>query len=425
MQTALALKHAGCRVAVLSAEAVDGTNMYTRALRAAGIPLYGPQPRLLALVDLAERGAQLCVLPLRVTMTPVIALARGLGLRAAWREAGQGFGWRVDWLTARVRDAVVAGITKAVARRFGPDVVQITGPWSRVLLSWAAASDYCFVYCESEEPQYRGETWQWLTGLLRRADAIIASSVPLARQLAARFGPFPVSVSIVPHAARAPLSASALHDHERVGPDVTVGSLGRLDSKKGHRYLVAAMQHVVREEPAIRLLLGGDGAETERLKQQVSSSGLDHHVMLLGVVPRDELTSFMAELDIFVMPSLQEGFGIALVEAMAHGKAVIASNVGGMAATVDHGVNGLLVPPADSRALAEAILLLVRDGGLRRRLGEQARRDYEERYAPSVVIEKLLDVYRHALARRAGGCRAVSTPREPDAAWSAGGEMMP
>jgi phosphatidylinositol alpha-mannosyltransferase len=147
--------------------------------------------------------------------------------------------------------------------------------------------------------------------------------------------------------------------------------------------------------------------------------------MLLGVVPRDELTSFMAELDIFVMPSLQEGFGIALVEAMAHGKAVIASNVGGMAATVDHGVNGLLVPPADSRALAEAILLLVRDGGLRRRLGEQARRDYEERYAPSVVIEKLLDVYRHALARRAGGCRAVSTPREPDAAWSAGGEMMP
>jgi glycosyltransferase involved in cell wall biosynthesis len=154
---------------------------------------------------------------------------------------------------------------------------------------------------------------------------------------------------------------------ESLGGPVVL-TVGRLAPQKGHRYLLRAMGDVVHEFPNARLLLAGEGHLHEELR--ALGDPLGEHVTFLGL--RSDVPALLRRSDVFVFPSLWEGVGTALREAMLLGRPVVASDIPAHREFVRHGVDGLLVPPADAEALATAILRLLRDPGEAASIGRRA-----------------------------------------------------
>jgi D-inositol-3-phosphate glycosyltransferase len=145
-------------------------------------------------------------------------------------------------------------------------------------------------------------------------------------------------------------------------------------------------------------IIGGDpwnedrDSEMARLQQLRHELGIHDLVTFLGARDQEILPYYYAAANVVVMPSHYESFGMVALEAMAMGTPVIASEVGGLAHLVQHGVNGFHVPSRDPEALAARLLDLLTDDGLRTRLGEQARA-YTQRYHWSAIVNRMLDVY--------------------------------
>jgi D-inositol-3-phosphate glycosyltransferase len=167
---------------------------------------------------------------------------------------------------------------------------------------------------------------------------------------------------------------------------------GRLIPWKGVQYAITALKEV----PGAVLLVAGEGHCRTALEEQVRQEGLDERVRFLGPIPHEELPRFLAVSDVLVATSFaSETFGIALVEAQASGVPVVASRFGGFAEVVQEGVTGLLVPPQDSQALAEALRGLLADPERRRAMGEAGPQWVRERFHWERVAERVLEVYRY------------------------------
>ncbi len=151
-----------------------------------------------------------------------------------------------------------------------------------------------------------------------------------------------------------------------------IGTVGRLTPIKGHRFLIEAARGVLAEHPDTVFILVGDGESAEALSSLATRLGISGNIRFLGWRP--DVAEIISAVDIFVFPSLNEGMGRAVVEAMALGKPVVASRVGGIVDIVRDGENGLLVPPADSDELAAAIKSLLSDPAERERLGQEGKR---------------------------------------------------
>jgi glycosyltransferase involved in cell wall biosynthesis len=160
-------------------------------------------------------------------------------------------------------------------------------------------------------------------------------------------------------------------------------------------YLIEAAKYT-ETKPAI-VIIGGEapgyGGTKRSLEQKVQQLGLERDIFFLGNFPKEELGAAYAAADLFVLPSLGEGLPVALLEAMAHAKCVLATNVPGNRDVVKDGWNGLLVEPRNSVELARKIDYLLGNDDLRQRLGAQARQDIEQNYTSEVVLKKILDVY--------------------------------
>ncbi len=178
--------------------------------------------------------------------------------------------------------------------------------------------------------------------------------------------------------------------------------VGRLLPVKGLNYLIEALT-LTRTAPVL-VVIGGEApgypGTLESLVQQVKRLGLERRVLFLGRFEHEALADAYAAADLFVLPSLGEGLPIALLEAMAHGRCVLATDVPGSRDVVKDGVNGALAPARDPGALAAKIDALLADGDLRARLGAHARRDVEQKYAPGPVLDRILEVYRQAIEVR-------------------------
>ena len=178
---------------------------------------------------------------------------------------------------------------------------------------------------------------------------------------------------------------------------VVLGMVGRLHVQKGHEVLLeclAGMSETQRR--AVACLVIGVGELEQRLRSRVEQLGLEDVVTFTG--SRTDVPRLVAALDVFVMPSLWEGLPIALLEAMASGRAVLCSSVGSIPGVVQHGENGWLVEPGNVQALREAILTLVDDPGLRARLGHRAREQVIARFD----VERTAAAYNRLHARAAG-----------------------
>jgi glycosyltransferase involved in cell wall biosynthesis len=237
--------------------------------------------------------------------------------------------------------------------------------------------------------------FQWLRAPLlsllgrltaRLADGVIAPSAATAQELREDYGVrFP---TVIPNGvAEVPVPGPATPERARSeGEGVTVLFVGRLRTRKAVAVLVEAWCEVVAAAPSATLVLLGDGEQRARLAERVLALRLSESVRLAGAVPRGETERWLRSADVFCLPSTYEGFPLAILEAMACGLPVVATAVAGVPEAVADGRTGLLVPPEDAGALAAALLRLVRDPALRRRMGDEGRRLLGERFSiPRVV----------------------------------------
>ncbi len=174
-----------------------------------------------------------------------------------------------------------------------------------------------------------------------------------------------------------------------------VGTVGRLTPVKGHKYLIEAAAKILRKIPEIVFVFLGDGELMNELKTQAASAGISNKVTFLGWVPN--VAEFMSTFDIFVLPSLNEGMGKVLVEAMAIGKPIIASDVGGISDLVTDGKNGLLVPPMNSDALANGIEALLENSQTRMNMCEEGMK-FSQEYDVNSMVSKIDCLYLQLLS---------------------------
>ena len=182
---------------------------------------------------------------------------------------------------------------------------------------------------------------------------------------------------------------------------VNILFVGRLEKRKGLNYLLKAYRQAKREVPNSRLIVVGPCTRLRRkYEKQIMRSGIKD-VVFVGYVNNDELPRYYKTADIFCAPATScESFGIVLLEAMAVSKPIVASNIEGYASLVNHGVEGLLVPPRDERSLAEALISLMTDESLRQQMGAKGRLKALD-YSWQQIAQRVYDYYVKVLSQSA------------------------
>lgn len=178
---------------------------------------------------------------------------------------------------------------------------------------------------------------------------------------------------------------------------LVVGTVGWLLPIKGPMYLLKAMERVWQSHPEITLVFVGKGELEDKLRTEAFRMGIPEKVAFLGW--RDDIPEIMQVLDIFVLPSLNEGMGRVLVEAMAAGKPIVASKVGGVPDLVIQGQNGLLVQAADVNALADGIESLLANPKRRKEMGEKGKK-MAIKYGSDSMVQKIDQLYLELLRKK-------------------------
>ncbi|NIA15128.1 MAG: glycosyltransferase [Nitrospiraceae bacterium] len=168
-----------------------------------------------------------------------------------------------------------------------------------------------------------------------------------------------------------------------------VGGVGRLEPVKGFRYLVSAARLVLESVPNARFIVAGTGALAKVLRAEAAD--LDDRFRFLGL--RDDVPDLMAAMDVFVLPSLNEGMGRVLLEAGAAATPAVATSVGGVPDIIRAGETGILVPPREPEALANAVCILARDPGARQAMGQAARGAVAPAYGLDHMVARIEALY--------------------------------
>ncbi len=224
------------------------------------------------------------------------------------------------------------------------------------------------------------ERRSWRTRFLYndRVDGIVSISHAIAELLAAA-GVDRNKIRVIPSGVDAGRFA-VTNGRRACGEDAkVVGCVGVLEQRKGHRFLLEAAALLKAQGLNLRYRIAGAGSLRPQLQQYAVRLGLENDVRFLDFV--NDMTAFLADIDLFVMPSLFEGLGVAALEAMAAGKPVIATRVGGLVEAVRDEVTGLLVAPGDAAALAQAITRLVQDRVLAASMAVQGRARVEQQFS--------------------------------------------
>jgi glycosyltransferase involved in cell wall biosynthesis len=175
-----------------------------------------------------------------------------------------------------------------------------------------------------------------------------------------------------------------------------IGTAGPLEAVKGHVFFLGAAQRVVTVRPDMEFLIAGTGPEEQNLRRLARELGLGRNVTFLS--GGCDFTSAITAMDIFCLPSSRQGLGIIMLEAMALGRPVIASGVGGICSVIRNPQIGLVVPPSDSARLAERMLELLDDPVRARALGETGRQLVSEEFSASRMVAQTAELYREVLA---------------------------
>lgn len=235
---------------------------------------------------------------------------------------------------------------------------------------------------------------RWVSGFIVVSDDIVEAMEEV-------FGPVRDKVTVIHNGVdmsryRGPADAVLVKSQLGLGPDARlIITVGRLVEQKGHRFLIDACGPVFSLCPDIHLIIVGDGELRGALERQVAQLGLVRRCHFLGI--RKDLPDLLAAADLFVLPSLWEGLSMALLEAMAAAKPIVATAISGTAQAMIPGETGLVVSAGDSQALAGAIVQLLSDPARARALGQAARQRVETAFSAQKQAAKHLALYRRSL----------------------------
>lgn len=176
-----------------------------------------------------------------------------------------------------------------------------------------------------------------------------------------------------------------------------IGIVGRLVHQKGHAVLLDAMVNVINKFPDVTLVILGDGPDRAKLEAQARNLRIESHIRWLGAVAQEDVFRMLSVMNIFVMPSLFEGFGLTAAEAMAAELPVVGSRVDGLAEVVEDGVTGYLVEPSDSPALANALIKLLSNPEQAREFGLKGRDRVMKYFSMGWFGESMLGFYKQHL----------------------------
>ncbi|MEK7728915.1 MAG: glycosyltransferase family 4 protein [candidate division KSB1 bacterium] len=178
-----------------------------------------------------------------------------------------------------------------------------------------------------------------------------------------------------------------------------LGFVGQLDERKGLGVLLSAFELIQQRLPEARLVLAGEGPLREMIESEIREQGWERSVLLAGFV--DDAAAIMQAIDVLLLPSYWEGFGIVILEAMACGRPVITTNISSMPEIVDDGRTGYLIPPGATAALAERAVELLQNKSLRESMGRAGRARVAEHFSHDVMIDRLEKLF-HREAHRSG-----------------------
>ena len=181
---------------------------------------------------------------------------------------------------------------------------------------------------------------------------------------------------------------------------LVVGTIGALTKEKGHQYLLRAALKVIRIYPEAIFLLIGDGIERPSLEKTVSSLGIKDSVIFAGM--RKDVPKILSILDVFVLPSLNEGLPVALLEAQGAQIPVIASYVGAIPDVLQDGVTGVLIPPKDPQAIAEAIIMILSNKKFASGIAQKGFERVRDNFSSQKMGEKYLSIYKELI--EGAGC---------------------
>jgi len=174
-----------------------------------------------------------------------------------------------------------------------------------------------------------------------------------------------------------------------------IGIVGRLRKEKGHTILLDAMAKVIKEVPEAKLVVIGDGPDRNQLKRRSENLGITGNIIWLGAKEPTETLQFYGIMDVVVVPSLFEGFGLTAAEAMAAGRPVVGSDVDGLREVIHQGRTGYLVPVGDSNAMAECLVELLSNPSKAQAMGEAGRRRIEQNFSMERFPESILAAYQN------------------------------
>ncbi|MDX1925181.1 MAG: glycosyltransferase family 4 protein [Pirellulaceae bacterium] len=182
--------------------------------------------------------------------------------------------------------------------------------------------------------------------------------------------------------------------------EVVFGKIARLFHLKGHEYLIAAAEQVVRTNPKCRFLLVGDGILREQFEREIESRGLQRHFLFTGLVPPERIPFYLSAMDALVHTSLREGLARTLPQALIAAKPVISYDVDGAREVVLPKETGYLLPPKAVDALADAILALASDSSMRDRLGQGGAIRFTEQFRHQHMTTEIRKIYQNLLAKQ-------------------------
>ena len=282
-----------------------------------------------------------------------------------------------------------------------PDIVHVHNPTSlhyAVLSKFVSRAAIVVTLHGDQDTHARlGTSFEWR---LTSAAVIVSQAAGKTLRLPAHAGPL-----IVVHNG---IAGSPVNEDHRAAArsefgagDSCVGIMvARIDGKKGHGTLLKSVKRLDDPQRILKLWIVGDGAERAAAESQAAQLDLGpDRVRFLG--RRSDIDRLLEAADFFVLPSDIEGLPLSILEAMSHGLAIVASNVGGVPEIIHDDMNGLLVPAGDDTALASAIWQMATDVDLRRRLGDAARARANTTFSLQAMVEKYDRVYGGALAGKA------------------------
>lgn len=369
-----------------------------------------PRRVVFGFLDLGEGGAQRLSLEACRHLRPdrfqgAILCVRGRGRLV---EAARRSGLEVVALDRLRRpfDLGAVAVLSAELRRLHADVLHVAlysraSPYLRWAARWARVPLVVAHDWSQPEPQRRLR--RLVDAPLRGATRFVAASEAQRRELVAR-GVSGDAVRVIhsgidcrPFGLEGRAMARAALGLPQEVPVVLVPA--RLVAVKGHTTLLRALPALLPRFPALVTLLAGEGPLRQDLEGEARALGLDSSVRFLGT--RDDMPRLLAAADLVVLPSLVEGLPAAILEAFAARRAVVASDVGGVAEALRDGTEGRLVPPRASEALAATMAELLDDPARRGAMGEQGRRTVEERFDVRRTTRTLEEAYEQWLAEAA------------------------